>query len=109
MRDPNYYGFPGGRPVWPFAKFQKKPKPEPVTVPTTRHGLAILRLVAAGVDTNRKIAPGLGMMRTDSAASPIAALDRAGYIARMRNDGRSERSLELTDKGRKALELANAS
>ncbi len=105
--DPNYYGFPGGRPKWPFARVAK-PKPEPVTVPTMRRGVAILQLVAAGVDTNRAVASELGMKLTDSVAGPIAALDRDGYIARTRNDGRSERVLSLTNKGRAALELANA-
>lgn len=106
-RDPNYYGFPGGRPVWPFARVAK-PKPEPVTVPTMRRGVAILQLVAAGVDTNRAVASRLGMKLTDSVAGPIAALDRDGYIARTRNDGRSDRVLSLTDRGRRALEIANA-
>ena len=105
MRDPNYYGFPGGRPVWPFAK-AKKPKPEPVTLPTMRRGVEILLLVAAGADTNRAVASRLGMKLTDSVAGPIAALDREGYISRTRNDGRSERIISLTSKGRKALEMA---
>lgn len=105
-RDPNYYGFPGGRPVWPFARTPKKPKPEPVTVPTVRHGVAILRLVDGGADTLRAIAPGLGMMRADSAIGVVAELDRSGYISRTRNDGRSERIISLTIKGRKALEMA---
>lgn len=107
-RDPNYYGFPGGRPVWPFARTPKKPKPEPVTLPTMRRGVAILQLVAAGADTNRAVASRLGMKLTDSVAGPIAALDREGYIARTRNDGRSDRVLSLTDRGRRALEIANA-
>ena len=84
--DPNYYGFPGGRPKWPFARVAK-PKPEPVTVPTMRRGVAILQLVAAGVDTNRAVASELGMKLTDSVAGPIAALDRDGYIARRASTG----------------------
>ena len=105
--DPNYYGFPGGRPVWPFARVAKA-KPEPVTVPTMRHGVAVLRLVAQGANTRRAIAGALGMQVVDSASGPIAALDRDGYITRTRNDGRSELVLGLTAKGRQALELANA-
>jgi len=101
-----YHGYPGGRPKWPFARTPKKPKPEPVTVPTVRHGVAILRLVDRGADTLRAIAPGLGMMRADSAIGLVAELDRSGYISRTRNDGRSERIISLTSKGRKALELA---
>ena len=101
--DPNYYGFPGGRPKWPFARVAK-PKPEPVTAPTVRHGMAILRLVSGGADTLRTIAPGLGMQRADSAMGLIAALDRDEYITRTRNDGRNERVMSLTQKGRKALE-----
>ena len=36
----------------------------------------------------------------------VAELDRSGYISRTRNDGRSERIISLTSKGRKALEMA---
>lgn len=104
-KDPNYYGFPGGRPVWPFARVAKA-KPEPVTVPTMRHGVAVLRLVAKGVNTRQTIAPKLGMMRADSVIGVVAALDRAGYISRTPNDGRTERLMTLTDRGRKALEMA---
>ena len=82
--------------------------PEPVTLPTMRRGVAILQLVAAGADTNRAVASRLWMKLTDSVAGPIAALDREGYIARTRNDGRSDRVLSLTDRGRRALEIANA-
>lgn len=46
------------------------------------------------------------MMRADSAIGLVAELDRSGYISRTRNDGRSERIISLTSKGRKALELA---
>lgn len=103
--DPNYYGFPGGRPVWPFDKI-KNPTPKPVTVPTVRHGVSILRLVAKGVNTRRAIAPRLGLMRPESIAGAVAAMDRDGYITRTPNDGKTERLMTLTAMGRKALEMA---
>ena len=101
--DPNYYGFPGGRPVWPFDKI-KKPAPKPVTVPTVRHGVSILRLVAKGVNTRRTIAAALGFKAVESVARHIKALDHGGYIRRTSNNGRDVRIVRLTDKGRKALE-----
>ena len=105
MKDQNYHGFPGGRPVWPFDKI-KKPAPKPVTVPTVRHGVSILRLVAKGVNTRRAIAPRLGLMRPESIAGAVAAMDRDGYITRTPNDGKTERLMTLTAMGRKALEMA---
>lgn len=100
-----YHGYPGGRPVWPFDKI-KKPAPAPVVVPAMRNAVAVLRLVADGVNTRRLIAPRLGMKRAESVVGVVAELDRSGYISRTRNDGRSERIISLTSKGRKALEMA---
>lgn len=101
-----YHGFPGGRPAWPFAR-PSKPVPVPVTVPTGLYAVEILRLVANGVNTARLIAPQIGV-KYDSSASPhIRALECGGYIERTpQSNGRTDRLLSLTDKGRKALELA---
>lgn len=104
-RDPNYYGFPGGRPVWPFDKI-KKPAPTPVTVPTVRYGVAILRLVADGMNTHRTIAAACGFKAVEPVARHIKALDHGGYISRTSNNGRDVRIVSLTDNGRKALEMA---
>lgn len=100
-----YHGFPGGRPKWHF-DLPSKPKPEPVTVPTGLHELAILRLVTEGMNTHRTIAAALGFKAVESVARHIKALDHGGYISRTSNNGRDVRIVSLTDKGRKALELA---
>ena len=97
-----YHGFPGGRPKW---HFDRPSKPEPVTVPTGLHELAILRLVANGVTALRDIAPELGVKWTTSIAPRVASLERMGYITRPPSNGRTDRLLSLTRKGRKALEL----
>ena len=99
-----YHGFPGGRPAWHFDR-PSKPKPEPVTVPTGLHELAILRLVANGVTALRDIAPVLGVKLTTSIAPYVAKLEAGGYVTRRPNNGRTDRLLSLTDKGRKALEM----
>ena len=100
-----YHGYPGGRPAWPFAS-PSKPAPVPVTVPTGLHELAILRLVAEGMNTHRTIAAALGFKAVEYVARHIKALDHGGYISRTSNNGRDVRIVSLTDKGRKALELA---
>ena len=100
-----YHGYPGGRPVWHFDR-PSKPKPEPVTVPTGLHELAILRLVANGVTALRDIAPELGVKWTTSIAPYVAKLEAGGYVTRPPSNGRTDRLLSLTDKGRKALEMA---
>ena len=100
-----YHGYPGGRPVWHFAS-ASKPKPEPVTVPTMLHGVAILRLVESGVTALRDIAPEVGVKWTTSIARYVSELEAGGYVARPPGNGRTDRLLSLTDKGRKALELA---
>ena len=104
MRDA-YHGFPGGRPVWHFS-MPAKPKPTPVTVPTGLHELAILRLVENGVTALRDIAPELGVKWTASIAPYVAKLEAVGYVTRPPSNGRTDRLLSLTDRGRKALELA---
>lgn len=104
MRDA-YHGYPGGRPKWHFGT-EKKPKPEPVTVPTMLHGVAILRLVESGVTALRDIAPELGVKWTTSIAPYVAKLEAGGYVTRPPSNGRTDRLLSLTDKGRKALEMA---
>lgn len=100
-----YHGFPGGRPVWHFDR-PAKPKPEPVTVPTGLHELAILRLVANGVTALRDIAPVLGVKWTASIAPYVAKLEAGGYVTRPPSNGRTDRLLSLTSKGSKALEMA---
>ena len=100
-----YHGFPGGRPAWHFDR-PAKPKPTPVTVPTGLHELAILRLVANGVTALRDIAPVLGVKWTTSIAPYVAKLEAGGYVTRPPSNGRTDRLLSLTDKGRKALEMA---
>ena len=100
-----YHGFPGGRPKWHFDR-PAKPKPTPVTVPTGLHELAILRLVANGVNALRDIAPVLGVKWTTSIAPYVAKLEAGGYVTRPPSNGRTDRLLSLTDKGRKALEMA---
>ena len=100
-----YHGYPGGRPAWHFDR-PAKPKPTPVTVPTGLHELAILRLVANGVTAMRDIAPVLGVKWTTSIAPYVAKLEAGGYVTRPPSNGRTDRLLSLTDKGRKALELA---
>lgn len=104
MRDA-YHGYPGGRPKWHFGT-EKKPKPEPVTVPTMLHGVAILRLVESGVTALRDIAPELGVKWTTSIAPYVAKLEAGGYVTRPPSNGRTDRLLSLTDKGRKALGMA---
>lgn len=104
MRDA-YHGYPGGRPKWHFGT-EKKPKPEPVTVPTMLHGVAILRLVESGVTALRDIAPELGVKWTASIAPYVAKLEAGGYVTRPPSNGRTDRLLSLTDKGRKALGMA---
>ena len=104
MRDA-YHGYPGGRPAWPFAS-PSKPAPVPVTVPTGLHELAILRLVANGVTALRDIAPVLGVKWTASIAPYVAKLEAGGYVTRPPSNGRTDRLLSLTIKGRKALELS---
>ena len=98
----SYHGYPGGRPKW---HFDLPSKPEPVTVPTGLHELAILRLVANGVTALRDIAPELGVKLTTSIAPYVAKLEAGGYVTRRPNNGRTDRLLSLTDKGRKALEM----
>lgn len=105
MRDA-YYGFPGGRPKWHFVGKPPNPIATPVTVPTVRYGVAILRLVANGVTALRDIAPVLGVKWTASIAPYVAKLEAGGYVTRPPSNGRTDRLLSLTDKGRKALELA---
>ena len=100
-----YHGYPGGRPKWHFDR-PAKPKPTPVTVPTGLHELAILRLVANGENALRDIAPVLGVKWTASIAPYVAKLEAGGYVTRPPSNGRTDRLLSLTDKGRKALELA---
>lgn len=100
-----YHGYPGGRPAWHFDR-PAKPKPTPVTVPTGLHELAILRLVSNGVTALRDIAPVLGVKWTASIAPYVAKLEAGGYVTRPPSNGRTDRLLSLTDKGRKALELA---
>ena len=100
-----YHGYPGGRPKWHF-DLPSKPKPEPVTVPTGLHELAILRLVANGVNAQRDIAPVLGVKWTTSIAPYVAKLEAGGYVTRPPSNGRTDRLLSLTEKGRKALEMA---
>ncbi len=100
-----YHGYPGGRPAWHFDR-PAKPKPTPVTVPTGLHELAILRLVANGVTALRDIAPVLGVKWTTSIAPYVAKLEAGGYVTRPPSNGRTDRLLSLTEKGRKALELA---
>lgn len=101
-----YHGYPGGRPKWPFAITPKKPKPEPVTVPTGLYAVEILRLVANGVTALRDIAPVLGVKWTTSIAPYVAKLEAGGYVTRPPSNGRTDRLLSLTEKGRKALEMA---
>lgn len=101
----SYHGFPGGRPAWHFDR-PAKPKPKPVTVPTGLHELAILRLVANGVTALRDIAPVLGVKWKTSIAPYVAKLEAGGYVARPPSNGRTDRLLSLTIKGRKALELS---
>ena len=98
-----YHGYPGGRPAW---HFDRPAKPTPVTVPTGLHDLAILRLVTEGMNTHRTIAAALGFKAVESVARHIKALDHGGYISRTSNNGRDVRIVSLTDKGRKALEMA---
>lgn len=100
-----YHGFPGGRPKWPSVE-RAASAPEPVTVPTGLHELAILRLVANGVVALRDIAPVLGVKWTTSIAPYVAKLEAGGYVTRPPSNGRTDRLLSLTDKGRKALEMA---
>lgn len=104
MRDA-YHGYPGGRPKWHFGT-EKKPKPEPVAVPTMLHGVAILRLVANGVTALRDIAPVLDVKWTASIAPSVAKLEAGGYVTRPPSNGRTDRLLSLTSKGSKALEMA---
>ena len=100
-----YHGYPGGRPKWHF-DLPSKPKPEPVTVPTGLYAVEILRLVANGVNALRDIAPVLGVKWTTSIAPYVAKLEAGGYVTRPPSNGRTDRLLSLTDKGRKALEMA---
>lgn len=102
----SYHGYPGGRPAWHFDR-PAKPKPAPVTVPTGLYAVQILRLVANGVNTARLIAPQIGVKYNSSTSPHIRALEGGGYIKRTpRSNGRTDRLLSLTDKGRKALEVA---
>lgn len=89
-----YHGFPGGRPKWHFGT-EKKPKPEPVTVPTMLHGVAILRLVESGVTALRDIAPELGVKWSTSIAPRVADLVAGGYLTRPPSNGKTDRLLTL--------------
>ena len=77
-----YHGFPGGRPKWHF-DLPSKPKPEPVTVPTGLHELAILRLLAGG-SSDQDIARSLHLAEGTVKSSIASILDQLGSRDRTR-------------------------